>query len=84
MAVQKEVLDLIDTIHDSTALTILFVTHDFNLLPASMGRVVLLREGRKVFDGATGKGLSGGSLTRLFDYPLETFQHSGRRFVSYG
>lgn len=84
MAVQKEVLDLIDTIHDSTALTILFVTHDFNLLPASMGRVVLLREGRKVFDGATGTGLSGGSLSRLFDYPLETFQHNGRRFVSYG
>ncbi len=84
IAVQKEVLNLIDEIHKREALTILFVTHDFNMLPATMRRAVFLSSGKKVFDGDINVALSGDALSRLFQYPLETFDRNGRRFVSYG
>jgi ABC-type Mn2+/Zn2+ transport system ATPase subunit len=84
IAVQKEVLNLIDEIHRRESLTLLFVTHDFNMLPAGMARAILLNHGRKVFDGDINRALSGETLTRLFDYPLVTFERGGRRFVSYG
>lgn len=84
IAIQKEVLKLIDEISEREALTILFVTHDFNMLPAQMRRAVMLREGKKVFDGPIQNALSGDILSRLFQYPLETFERNGRRFVSYG
>ena len=84
IAVQKEVLGLVDDIHKREALTILFVTHDFNMLPGAMRRAVLLNHGKTVFDGDIGTALSGETLSRLFQYPLETFERNGRRFVSYG
>ena len=84
IAIQKEVLNLIDEIHKQEILTLLLVTHDFNMLPAGMRRAVLLNRGRKVFDGNINTALSGETLSRLFEYPLETFERNGRRFVSYG
>lgn len=84
IAVQKEVLNLVDEIHKTQAMTILFVTHDFNIIPSAMGRAVLLNHGKKVFDGPITTALSGDTLSRLFQYPLITFERSGRRFVSYG
>lgn len=84
IAVQKEILDLIDEIHTKKTLTILFVTHDFNMLPAAMRRVVLLNQGKTFFDGKIHSALSSSRLSRLFHYPLATFERNGRRFVSYG
>jgi ABC-type Mn2+/Zn2+ transport system ATPase subunit len=84
VAVQKEVLNLINEIHKRETLTLLFVTHDFNMLPAAMRRAVLLNHGKTVFDGDINTALSGEMLRRLFQYPLETFERNGRRFVSYG
>jgi ABC-type Mn2+/Zn2+ transport system ATPase subunit len=84
IAVQKEVLNLVDEIHTPRAMTILFVTHDFNLIPSAMSRAVLLNHGKKVFDGPIQAALSGDMLSRLFQYPLITFERNGRRFVSYG
>jgi len=83
IAVQREVLNLIDEIHLAHSITMLMVTHDFNLLPASMERAVLLKRGRLVFDGEIRQALSGENLSKLFDYPLATFDQDGRRFVSY-
>jgi ABC-type Mn2+/Zn2+ transport system ATPase subunit len=83
IAVQKEVLDLIGEIHRHENLTCLFVTHDFNMLPAEMRRAVLLDRGRVVFDGGIDAAMSGETLSRLFRYRLETFERNGKRFVSY-
>ncbi|HOE80443.1 MAG TPA: metal ABC transporter ATP-binding protein [Smithellaceae bacterium] len=83
IAVQKEVLNLIDEIFERRSLTILFVTHDFNMLPTRLNRALLLKEGRKYFDGTVMEALSGSMLSRLFEYRLETFERGGRRFVSY-
>ncbi|OPY76729.1 MAG: putative ABC transporter ATP-binding protein YlmA [Syntrophorhabdus sp. PtaU1.Bin058] len=84
IAVQKEVLDLISEIHRQEDLTVLFVTHDFNMLPAAMRRAVLLDHGSTVFDGDIDTAMAGKTLSALFRYPLQTFERNGRRFVSYG
>ena len=84
IAVQKEVLNLVDEIHKMQAMTILFVTHDFNLIPSALQRALLLNHGKKVFDGPIQTALSGDRLSTLFQYPLTTFERNGRRFVSYG
>ncbi|MEN6317268.1 MAG: metal ABC transporter ATP-binding protein [Syntrophaceae bacterium] len=84
IAVQKEVLNLIDEIQKQETIAILFVTHDFNMLPSAMRRVVLLNNGKKAFDGDINSALSGDTLSSLFQYQLETFERNGRRFVSYG
>jgi len=69
IAVQKEVLNLIDEIQKQEPLTILFVTHDFSMLPSTMRRAVLLNHGKKIFDGDLKKALSGNTLSRLFRCP---------------
>ncbi len=84
IAIQREVLNLINEIHERESLTLLFVTHDFTMLPTAMRRAVLVKHGKTVFDGDTSEALSGETLSRLFQYPLETFERKGRRFVSYG
>ena len=84
IAVQKEVLDLVEEIHEREAPAVLFVTHDFNMLPGAMRRAVFLDGGRIVYDGAAAEALTGENLSRLFRYPLETFQRGGRRFISFG
>jgi len=84
IAVQMEVLNLIADIHEKEALTILFVTHDFNILPRPMHRAVFMNHGAVVFDGGLDEALTGHKLSRLFEYPLETFERNGRRFVSFG
>jgi len=84
IAVQKEVLNLIDEISRRESLTILFVTHDFNMLPSRMRRAVMLKNGIKVFDGDIREAVQDKALSSLFDYPLETFDRNGRRFISYG
>ncbi len=83
IAVQKEVLNLIDEIHRQGSMTIVFVTHDFNLLPEAIERAVLLKRGRIMFDGPISTALSSAQLSALFDYPLLSFEQDGRRFVSY-
>lgn len=84
IAVQKEVLNLIDEISENKALAIFYVTHDFNMLPSRLGRAIMLKCGAKVFDGNIREALTGDMLSRLFEYPLATFERNGRRFVSYG
>jgi ABC-type Mn2+/Zn2+ transport system ATPase subunit len=84
IVVQREVLNLICEIHKQKNLTLLFVTHDFNMLPAPMRRAVLLNQSRLIFDGDIDTAMSDEALSRLFQYPLETFVRNGKRFVAYG
>jgi len=84
MAIQQEFLNLLCEIHQRKSLTVLFVTHDFSMLPKSMRRILMLKRGQKVFDGDIAEALAGETLSKLFQYPLETFERHGRRFVSYG
>ena len=84
IAVQKEVLNLIGDIYERESMAVLFVTHDFSLFPKCMKRAVFMNHGKVVFDGGTDNALTGPMLSRLFEFPLETFERNGRRFVSFG
>lgn len=84
IAVQVEVLNLIADIYERESMAILFVTHDFNLIPKCMKRAVFMNHGAVVFDGAIESALTGAMLSQLFEYPLETFERNGRRFISFG
>lgn len=83
VATQNEVLKYIGKIHEENNVTILLVTHDFNILPASMRRAVLISRGRIEFDGQIDAALSGKVLSTVFEYPLETFRQNGKRYISY-
>ena len=83
IAVQREVLALINEIHRREDMTFLYVTHDFTMLPAAMRRAVLLDRGRTVFDGNVATAISSETLSGLFRYPIEIFERNGRRYVSY-
>lgn len=83
IAVQKEVLNLISEIQKQESLTLLYVTHDFNMLPAAMHRAIMLNHGRTVFMGDINTAMSSEKLSSLFQYPLESFERNGKRFVSY-
>jgi ABC-type Mn2+/Zn2+ transport system ATPase subunit len=84
IAVQMEVLRLIEDIYEQESMAVLFVTHDFNLLPKCMRRAICMNHGTVVFDGEIERALTSLMLSRLFGYPLETFEQNGRRFVSFG
>jgi ABC-type Mn2+/Zn2+ transport system ATPase subunit len=84
IAVQTEVLNLIADIYERESMAILFVTHDFSIFPKCMKRAVLMNHGQVVFAGGVDDALTGPMLSRLFDFPLETFERNGRRFVSFG
>ncbi len=84
IAVQMEVLNLVADLYERESMAVLYVTHDFNLIPKCMRRSVFLNHGRIVFDGSVDRALTGSMLSALFEYPLETFERNGRRFVSFG
>ncbi|MBN2242793.1 MAG: metal ABC transporter ATP-binding protein [Acidobacteria bacterium] len=84
IAVQMEVLNLISDLYERESMAVLYITHDFNLLPKCMRRAVFVNHGRVVFDGDIDLALTGPMLSGLFEYSLETFERNGRRFVSFG
>jgi ABC-type cobalamin/Fe3+-siderophores transport system ATPase subunit len=68
---QSEILELVKRIHDERNLTTLFVTHDLDALPHTCNRVVLMKDGLIVGDGAPDKLISTENLARLYDLPAD-------------
>jgi ABC-type cobalamin/Fe3+-siderophores transport system ATPase subunit len=67
---RTEILELVRRIHDTRRLTTLFVTHDLASLPAACTRVLLMKSGRIIADGAPSKVLSDDNLSELYGVPL--------------
>ena len=57
--------------------TVMLVTHHLHEIPPEIERVVLLKEGRIVSDGNKADVLTSGSLSALFDYPLQVITVNG-------
>jgi ABC-type Mn2+/Zn2+ transport system ATPase subunit len=64
------ILELIKQIHDTRHLTTLFVTHDLSSLPAACTRVLLMKNGRIIADGAPGAVLTDENLGELYGLPI--------------
>jgi len=71
---QTEILELVKQIHNSRNLTTLFVTHDLDALPHTCDRVVLMKDGLILADGAPNKIISTDSLSRLYDMPASVVE----------
>jgi ABC-type Mn2+/Zn2+ transport system ATPase subunit len=67
---QTEILELVRRIHNEQKLTTLFVTHDLDTLPHTCDRVVLMKDGLVIGDGAPDTLVSVENLSRLYDLPL--------------
>jgi ABC-type cobalamin/Fe3+-siderophores transport system ATPase subunit len=66
---QTDILELVKHIHDVRRLTTLFVTHDLDALPHTCDRVVLMKGGYIIGDGAPDKLINTETLSRLYDLP---------------
>jgi ABC-type Mn2+/Zn2+ transport system ATPase subunit len=66
---KADILELVKRIHNERRLTTLFVTHDLDALPHTCDRVVLMKDGLIVGDGAPDKLVSVQNLSRLYNLP---------------
>jgi len=71
---QTDILELVKRIHEERQLTTLFVTHDLDALPHTCDRVVLMKEGMIIGDGAPEQLITAESLSRLYDLPLNVIE----------
>ncbi len=76
---QRELLDLVRQVHDARRLTTLFVTHDLSAVPATCDRIVLMKQGRIVDDGAPAALLTSDTLSRLYDVPVSVVEERRTR-----
>ena len=63
--------------------TVLLVTHHIHEIPPGIERVVLLKAGRILADGAKEKMLTSAWLSRLFDLPIEVSETQGYYTAQY-
>jgi iron complex transport system ATP-binding protein len=57
--------------------TVLLVTHHLHEIPPEIGRMVLLKEGAIVFDGAKADGMTDDRISGLFGRPVTLLQSHG-------
>lgn len=68
---QTGILDLVKKIHNERKLTTLFVTHDLDAMPHTCDRIVLMKDGYIVGDGAPEEMITTERLADLFDISPE-------------
>ena len=71
---RTDILELVKHIHDAKHLTTLFVTHELETLPHTCDRVILMKAGQIIGDGAPETLISAESLSRLYDLPLQVIE----------
>ncbi|MCP4645168.1 MAG: metal ABC transporter ATP-binding protein [bacterium] len=64
---QVAILDLVQTLHADTGLTVLYVTHDLGALPEACRRLVLMKDGAIHGDGPRAEMLAESRLDDLYD-----------------
>jgi iron complex transport system ATP-binding protein len=69
-------LDLVRTLMQAGK-TIILVTHHIHEIPPEISRVVLLKNGAVIADGAKSEILTSGQLRQLFDTPVELVRANG-------
>jgi iron complex transport system ATP-binding protein len=72
---QFEVSDLLRRLNTSTGTTMIVSTHDLNVAAALCDRVVLLKEGRVIAQGATNDTLTAANIRSLYDVDAEVQFH---------
>lgn len=78
---QETLIRLIDDIGAQTGITVLLVTHDLSLLPASCNRVVVLAEGALKAFGPSEQVLTPEVLAPLYGVAVQVERRDGRYYV---
>jgi ABC-type cobalamin/Fe3+-siderophores transport system ATPase subunit len=78
---QRSTLDLVRRLARERGLAIVMVLHDLNLASAMATRIVVLRDGSIVFDGAPRDALTPDLVRDVFGGGLDVVMHEGRPFV---
>jgi iron complex transport system ATP-binding protein len=60
-----------------TGKTVILVTHHIHEIPPEVTRVVLLKDGAVIADGAKERILTSAQLSQLFDTPIELARANG-------
>jgi ABC-type cobalamin/Fe3+-siderophores transport system ATPase subunit len=77
---QERLVELIDELSQNRRLSILMTTHAIHHLPRSCRRVMLLREGRILFDGDTASALTPRHVGEVYACPVDIIERNGRRY----
>ena len=80
---QKEILLMIQNIHNRLRLTTLMVTHDLNSLPEVCTRMAFMKEGRLIWEGVLAQALSESRLSELYDTGITIASHEGKPVLLY-
>ncbi len=76
---QGEILALLATANKQYGVTILAVTHDLNQAALETGRVLALKEGTVVFNGAPAEIMKAEVLERIYDTWLMLVEHPEKK-----
>jgi len=77
-----ELRSLINNLYKRTGITILMVSHEIDLLPASCKRVVLMHEGKVIIDGPAAEVLTEGVLAKAYQHPLKVVDIDGYKYTA--
>jgi iron complex transport system ATP-binding protein len=77
-----ELRSLINNLYKRTGITILMVSHEIDLLPASCKRVVLMHEGKVVIDGPAAEVLTEKVLAKAYQHPLKVVDIDGYKYTA--
>jgi len=75
---KEKLVDLLAELYRRTELTVLMVSHETGLLPACVTRVVLMKTGRILAEGAPSEVLTPQNLSQSYDTPLQVVSIGGR------
>jgi iron complex transport system ATP-binding protein len=75
---RERIVETIDHLYASMALTVVLVCHELEVLPTSCGRVVVLEDGRLRTDGSPEDVLTTGTVAGLYGPGLSIVRSGGR------
>lgn len=78
---KHQLTELVGKIYAQTGITIIMVSHETNLLPGCCKRVVLLADGRPLYDGGWTRLACGDELQKAYGCPMKVVEIEGRYFA---
>jgi len=80
---QIDTLELIRRLARERGLTVVVVLHDVDLAARFCDRMVALKEGRIIADGAPAELMNGDTLERIYSIPMGVLERSEGHWISY-
>ncbi len=78
---QRDILELIASLQKTLGLTVVMATHDLNAVSHITTHTAMLKSGSFVHVSTTREAMNGDVLSRLYDTPVDVFEHNGRQIA---